>query len=56
MKFLFVLAHPEPASFTSSLARHGMEALEEADEEVEREVAGGAEALGVLLHSLLDGV
>ena len=28
MKFLCVLAHPEPASFTTSLARHGMRALE----------------------------
>ena len=27
-KFLFVLAHPEPASFTASLARHGMRALQ----------------------------
>ena len=35
MKFLFVLAHPEPASFTSSLARHGMQALEEASHSVE---------------------
>lgn len=35
MKFLFVLAHPEPASFTSSLARHGMQALEEAGHNVE---------------------
>ena len=29
MKFLCVLAHPEPASFTASLARHGMNALDE---------------------------
>jgi len=29
MNFLCVLAHPEPASFTASLARHGMRALEE---------------------------
>ena len=29
MKFLFVLAHPEPASFTASLARYGMRAIEE---------------------------
>ena len=29
MKFLCVLAHPEPESFTASLARHGMRALEE---------------------------
>jgi len=27
-KFLFVLAHPEAASFTASLARHGMRALQ----------------------------
>jgi len=27
-KFLCVLAHPEPASFTSSLARHGIRSLE----------------------------
>lgn len=30
MKFLCVLAHPEPASFTASLARHGMRAVERA--------------------------
>jgi NAD(P)H dehydrogenase (quinone) len=30
MRFLCVLAHPEPASFTASLAKHGMQALEEA--------------------------
>jgi NAD(P)H dehydrogenase (quinone) len=35
MKFLFVLAHPEPASFTSSLARHGMQALKDAGYSVE---------------------
>ena len=29
MKFLCVLAHPEPASFTASLAHYGMRALEE---------------------------
>lgn len=29
MNFLCVLAHPEPASFTASLARHGMNALEQ---------------------------
>lgn len=29
MKFLCVLAHPEPASFTASLARHGMQSLRE---------------------------
>lgn len=29
MKFLCVLAHPEPASFTAALAHHGMRALEE---------------------------
>jgi NAD(P)H dehydrogenase (quinone) len=29
LKFLFVLAHPEPTSFTSSLARHGIVALKE---------------------------
>ena len=28
MRFLFVLAHPEPASFTASLARHGMHAVQ----------------------------
>ena len=28
MKFLCVLAHPEPASFTAGLARHGMKALD----------------------------
>lgn len=28
-KFLFVVAHPEPTSFTASLARHGMHALQE---------------------------
>ena len=28
MKFLCILAHPEPASFTASLARHGMNALD----------------------------
>ena len=28
MKFLCVLAHPEPTSFTASLARHGTRALE----------------------------
>ena len=35
MQFLFVLAHPEPASFTSGLARHGMRALEEAGHSAE---------------------
>src|ERR1044071_8756973 len=30
MNFLCVLAHPEPTSFTASLARHGMQTLEEA--------------------------
>lgn len=30
MRFLCVLAHPEPESFTASLARHGMRALENA--------------------------
>lgn len=29
MRFLCVLAHPEPASFTASLAHHGMDAVEE---------------------------
>jgi len=29
MKFLCVLAHPEPASFTASLARHGTKTLEQ---------------------------
>jgi NAD(P)H dehydrogenase (quinone) len=29
MKVLCVLAHPEPASFTASLARHGMKSLEQ---------------------------
>jgi NAD(P)H dehydrogenase (quinone) len=29
MRFLLVLAHPEPASFTACLARHGMRALEQ---------------------------
>lgn len=29
MRFLCVLAHPEPTSFTASLARHGMRAVEE---------------------------
>jgi NAD(P)H dehydrogenase (quinone) len=29
MKFLCVLAHPEPTSFTASLARHGTRALEQ---------------------------
>jgi len=35
MKFLCVLAHPEPASFTASLARHGMKALEQAGHSVD---------------------
>jgi NAD(P)H dehydrogenase (quinone) len=35
MKFLFVLAHPEPTSFTASLARHGIAALDEAGHSVE---------------------
>ena len=30
MKFLFVLAHPEPASFTSALAHHGIDTLRKA--------------------------
>ena len=34
-KFLVVLAHPEPASFTAALARHGISALEEAGHSVE---------------------
>jgi len=35
MKFLCVLAHPEPASFTASLARHGTQVLETAGHSVE---------------------
>lgn len=35
LKFLFVLAHPEPTSFTSSLARHGIAALKEVGHSVE---------------------
>ena len=35
MKFLCVLAHPEPASFTASLARHGLSALAKAGHAVE---------------------
>jgi NAD(P)H dehydrogenase (quinone) len=34
-KFLFVLAHPEPASFTSSLARYGMLGLEQSGHSIE---------------------
>jgi NAD(P)H dehydrogenase (quinone) len=34
VNFLFVVAHPEPASFTASLARHGMQALEAAGHSV----------------------
>ena len=34
-KFLFVVAHPEPASFTASLARHGVATLERAGHPVE---------------------
>jgi len=30
LKFLFVLAHPEPASFTSALAHHGIDTLRKA--------------------------
>jgi len=35
VNFLFVVAHPEPASFTASLARYGMQALEAAGHSVE---------------------
>jgi NAD(P)H dehydrogenase (quinone) len=35
VNFLFVVAHPEPASFSASLARHGMQALEAAGHSVE---------------------
>lgn len=34
-KFLFVVAHPEPASFTASLARHGVATLQRAGHAVE---------------------
>jgi len=35
MNFLFVVAHPEPASFTTSLAWHGMHAVKKAGHSVE---------------------
>jgi NAD(P)H dehydrogenase (quinone) len=35
MNFLFVIAHPEPTSFTASLANHGISALQEVGHSVE---------------------